>query len=243
LGKPCAFTGQSLISHMEGVEKLVREAFVEEGYAKIVRKRLSKIRQSLPHHPDFPEEVVEDAIVLTAVSHDLGKAVEYFQRQLTNDCSGRASFHPHEVLSGAYLIKAVADQSPLLPFITTAVMMHHHAMRVPDKKTLEKAQEVVRGGGKVVGAGELHKFLSRIKSFSLKEVGEITPDDVERLRLYINQVINSTPYTGVPTSSSLQVYSLFLLPLVVSDNLDSTRRGDDEDRRLFIVELKNIYGD
>jgi CRISPR/Cas system-associated endonuclease Cas3-HD len=41
----------------------------------------------------------------------------------------------------------------------------------------------------------------------------------------------------------LQVYSLFLLPLVVSDNLDSTRRGDDEDRRLFIVELKNIYGD
>ena len=206
MAKPCAFEGQSLLDHMKGVEEIVKRKFISDGYDLVVNKRMGRSDG-------------KDLVLLSSILHDIGKADERYQNQFDDECKakvGKFSFKDHEVISSAYALKAGLD-----PHVAMAVLLHHHAMRVPDEKVINSM-----GGAKLYMTEELCKYL---KSHGVECIDSLSRDEI-RAVMYL------------PKKVKPQFVSLLELPLVVSDNLDSQRRGDDDDRRVFISELKKLYG-
>jgi CRISPR-associated endonuclease/helicase Cas3 len=68
-------------------------------------------------------ERVEQALVLAALVHDLGKAAEGFQRSL-HSRQYRWEFR-HEVLSTALLLTAADSDDPIVRLTAAAVLTHH----------------------------------------------------------------------------------------------------------------------
>lgn len=78
-------------------------------------------------------EAVSKALVLAAVSHDLGKATKGFQRSLL-DSKYRWEFR-HEVLSAALLLVAPPPQDPWLTLAVAAVLTHHRDLDDQELRT------------------------------------------------------------------------------------------------------------
>lgn len=205
MAKPCAFEGQPLLDHMKGVEEIVKRKFLSDGYDLVVNKRMGR-------------NDGRDLIILSSILHDIGKADEKYQNQFDEACNAveKFSFKDHEVISSAYALKAGLD-----PYIAMAILLHHHAMRIPDEKVINSM-----GGAKIYMTEELCNYL---KSHGVECIDSISREEI-RAVMYL------------PKKVKPQFVSLLELPLVVSDNLDSQRRGDDSDRRAFISELKKLYG-
>lgn len=78
-------------------------------------------------------KAVSKALVLAAVSHDLGKATKGFQRSLL-DSKYRWEFR-HEVLSAALLLVAPPPQDLWLTLAVAAVLTHHRDLDDPELRT------------------------------------------------------------------------------------------------------------
>lgn len=99
--KPCAFTEHSLIDHIRGTVKIVRERYIDEGYHIAISSRLCI-------EPDEAEEI----LIASSALHDIGKSCGSYQAQFRDDCTpqdpGRASqisFIYHEILSASAAYK------------------------------------------------------------------------------------------------------------------------------------------
>lgn len=72
---------------------------------------------------------VRQALIVAALTHDLGKAAEGFQRALHSQ-KHRWEFR-HEVLSAAFLLKAAQPDDELMELIIAAVLTHHRDLDDP----------------------------------------------------------------------------------------------------------------
>ncbi|MCR4404360.1 MAG: CRISPR-associated endonuclease Cas3'' [Candidatus Acetothermia bacterium] len=74
-------------------------------------------------------EIVEQALVIAALTHDLGKAADGFQRALC-DRKFRWEFR-HEILSAALLLTAAQPDDELMELVIAAVLTHHRDLSDP----------------------------------------------------------------------------------------------------------------
>jgi len=115
-------------------------------------------------------ECVEQALVLAALAHDLGKAAEGFQKSLCNR-QYQWEFR-HEVLSTALLLTAADSSDPIVRLTAAAVLTHHRhldddqlqrdsalpSLREPD--ILQIVQQKFKGK-----ASELHTYWQWLRDF------------------------------------------------------------------------------
>lgn len=73
---------------------------------------------------------VRQALIVAALTHDLGKAAEGFQRAL-HDRKARWEFR-HEVLSAALLLAAAPNDDELMQLIIASVLTHHRDLNDPE---------------------------------------------------------------------------------------------------------------
>ena len=223
-GKPCAFKLQGLRDHIEGVAR-VAEAFIESSNLhKVAARRLG-----------LDPQLVKSYMILSAKAHDLGKAMDYYQRQFDESCkavSERFNFMDHEVFSGAMLmkakeevLKAYGDCELCFGAAVVAVLLHHHAMRVHDPTAItgSKRDEFLAKAGKVIKDG-----LDERLGFVIPE--EVTPRDLDRLAFNLVKLYGQT-------SRSSRAYLYFLTPLVIADYADGAKRVESEKRTFSLIVL------
>lgn len=113
---------------------------------------------------------VEQALVLAALAHDLGKAAEGFQRSLCNR-QYQWEFR-HEVLSTALLLTAADPSDPIVQLTAAAVLTHHRHLddnqlqrnsalpSLPEPDILQIVQQKFKGK-----ASELHAYWQWLQDF------------------------------------------------------------------------------
>jgi CRISPR-associated endonuclease Cas3-HD len=243
--KPCAFADQGLQEHVDGVKR-VAEEFIERSHLHLtVAKRMNYM--SIPAKP----EVVKDYMTLAATAHDLGKALKLYQDQFDEDCSpvsGRFSFYNHEVYSASILTLmrkdiegALGSCSECLQLAIAAVLWHHHAMRVHslDEKEAESLAVWLEKGGDFVGELELMKGL---------RVGNLTAKDVRKGLNSLYSWMHGGDYVNDDFDSLVErtndLLSAFVLPLVLADYADSSKREKSEkgDFSKLVEDLLDSWG-
>ncbi|MEM2300920.1 MAG: hypothetical protein QXR14_01765 [Sulfolobales archaeon] len=144
MNKPCAFSGQSLISHIEGSLRIAR-MLISEGYVDTVSLRLAKTLRGKVD-PGVLGDVVRDMIEISVIFHDIGKALKVFQDSYNDNClcirEGRCGFPYHEIFSAIYLYMFLVGLSkdfsrlygdallePMLMIPVASVINHMHALR------------------------------------------------------------------------------------------------------------------
>ena len=221
MSKPCAFKLQGLREHIIGVER-VAEAFIEASNLHRVAAR--RLGISNP-------ELVKSYMLLAAKAHDLGKAMEAYQSQFDDSCSpvtNKFNFVDHEVYSAIILLaeregvtKAYGDCDLCFNSAVSAVLLHHHAMRVHDEREITaKLKEYSQRLGRVVKDG-----LDEVMGFQLPE--SLGNRDLSRLASSINAIYGS----------SAGSYLYFLSPLVIADYADSSKRENSEKRTFSLIVL------
>ena len=223
-GKPCAFRLQGLRDHIEGVAK-VAEAFIESSNLhRVAARRLG-----------LDPQLVKSYMILAAKAHDLGKAMDYYQRQFDESCnavSERFNFTDHEVFSGAMLLKvkeevlkAYGDCELCFGAAVVAVLMHHHAMRIHDPTAITetKRNEFLTKVGRVVKGG-----LDGELGFTVPD--EVTTRDLDRLALNLIKLYGQASRTS-------RAYLYFLTPLVIADYADGAKREESEKRTFSLIVL------
>lgn len=264
--KPCAYRGQSLIRHTEGVLKYV-EKIIDNGYHETVSGRLRVLGIGTS-----PEEI-KQSIMIAGVFHDVGKAIEAYQVNYEDDCTpieGRASgFYLHEVFSAVYLKRvfdSLGEKSDLTHLTVLAVLDHLHAMgRTFDnfkeaftfdvtylsgehREIRDKFIHLIKTGGYIKREylSNLSDYISRRTGIETYHVHEALAEKisfeevVELMKSISNFEEDST------RRKKLKGYVLILLPILIGDNLDASesRRSDEStsSRTQFIEELKSALG-
>jgi CRISPR-associated endonuclease/helicase Cas3 len=115
-------------------------------------------------------ERVEQALVLAALAHDLGKAAEGFQQSLRNR-QQRWEFR-HEVLSAALLLAAADSNDPVARLAIAAILTHHRHLddaqlqsdsvlpALPEPDILKVATQKFQSKG-----NELHAYWQWLRDF------------------------------------------------------------------------------
>ena len=221
MSKPCAFKLQSLREHIIGVER-VAKAFIEASNLHRVAAR--RLGISNP-------ELMRSYMLLATKAHDLGKAMEVYQNKFDDSCNPineRFDFVDHEVYSATILLakkeevmRAYGDCELCFNSAVSAVLLHHHAMRVHDESEIkEKLEKYSLRPGKLVKDG-----LDEVIGFQLPE--SLRNRDLSRLASSINAIY----------SSSARSYLYFLTPLVIADYADSSKRKESEKRTFSLIVL------
>jgi len=251
---PCAFIGQSLEDHTKGVIKIIKKLFISDNYHEIVADRLR--RNGINVHPDN----VRQAILIAAGFHDIGKAIEYYQSNFDDQCNcitSYSSFPYHEIISAASILYPLTNvfSEELKFFIIMTITNHLIALRPYEGYDYEfnKVNKII--------SKNKNRFVSHEKICEIvwEETGiKIMPEEpnqklINDLKEYLKNLIQR-PTISINNSNMYytrhnyqKLYTLFLLPVVIGDNLDSSlEREKDESskkRRLFIDELKKYYGE
>jgi CRISPR-associated endonuclease Cas3-HD len=249
---PCAFAGQSLEDHTKGVIEIIKKLFISDNYHEVVADRLKRNR--IDAHPDD----VKRAILIAAGFHDIGKAIEYYQSNFNDQCSCiNCTFPYHEIFSASSILHPLTDvfSEELRFFIIMSIVNHLIALRPYEgyEYDFNKVNKII--------SKDKNKFVSceKICEIVYNETGiKIIPEEpnqelIEDLKNYLK---NSTQKPSISITNSnisyirhsyQKLYTLFLLPIVIGDNLDSSsKRKKDENskkRRLFIEELEKYYGE
>ncbi|MCE4607819.1 MAG: CRISPR-associated endonuclease Cas3'' [Caldisphaeraceae archaeon] len=236
--RPCAFSGQSLLEHLEGSVNIAKSFVNNYSYSKVVYSRIKPFIQGLR------EEDVLNGIYSTVFLHDIGKAVERYQEPFDDSCNAKASFNfmHHEIFSSAIAYEVLSGNNgssfdELLGYVVLAIMMHHEAMRIvnPNEKIVERlkvTEERILGIEKL-----LEKMLALIPGIKVKRVEFIDRKILDNFERWLGVVSNTSKNIKME-NRRLNLYTFFELPLIISDNLDSRRRGDEGRRRKFIAELE-----
>ncbi len=260
--KPCAFTKQSLITHTDNVIRYV-EKLIGSGYHETVAKRLKKLNL------DVSKEEVANYIILAAAFHDVGKAIQEYQRKFDSECNpidpGETSFYLHELFSSVILARVLSDHidDDLSILAILAVLNHLHAMR-----DYHKIRDILNPDLKYRSFNFSQKniFLSELLFIEKSNSDKIANYLSERCR--IDRVLISRSLTNkicldearhviklVRNAEEdsykrppMKGYVFFLLPVVIGDNIDAyhSRRNEKDkevsNRRFFIDELIHALG-
>jgi len=254
LKKPCAFKNQSLTQHLKEVVEIT-EKYLTLGYIKTIAQKFKM------NEIDAEEESLRELLLLTALFHDTGKAIEYYQQQFDERCNNitpKYSFYLHELFSAIYLqryFSAVRKYSEDLRYLSLlSVINHMHALRdYPElRKLLHPEQRVATNIKNMfekafVKSDYINVLKDAFASYTFLDVdcfckalnSKISLNECRELLSGIRDFENSKSFT--------KLYVLILFPLVVSDNIEAykSRRDDDEHRskHLFIEELKQMVGE
>lgn len=239
--KPCAFAGQTLLSHSLGSLNEARGVF-DEAYFKVVKRRMDFMASKL--QGDLDREFLlglrwEDWRELThflVAFHDVGKAAEYYQEQFHDWCEprkGRSSFFLHEIGSAVFLYKNQWRNEVVKMLAVLAVLNHLNAMRglhVPQlvesvKQGMLRLRKYAEGLLKELPKFNLDAFLEGDLTLADYQLG-----DAKDMMSWLSKLSNQR---GI-----VKGYTLLLLPVIVGDNLDSSEgRELDHDfhrkRRFF----------
>ncbi|BCU69801.1 CRISPR-associated endonuclease Cas3'' [Stygiolobus caldivivus] len=225
MGKPCAFTNQGLAEHSKGSLEWAKKV-LSDSYFRVTKRRLEK----------FGVEVTKEDMEVAVLLHDMGKAAEYYQGQFDDGCNplrGRPTFIYHEIGSALFFYKNVKDEG-LRTLVTLTELNHLNAVRgvsqlnpakLPVK--FDEGMLKLRKYGQVLLeelSGEYPVGGFRVDDYTFYDYNEML-EDLSRV---------NEPY--------LKLYSLFLAPVIVGDNLDSSHARSKEERRRFIRMLEKELG-
>lgn len=218
MSKPCAFTNQSLIDHAKGSLEEANNRF-NDNYYKVIGKRLgydySKVK-----------EYVKDLILL----HDLGKAAEGYQSQFDDNCkaSKDPGFIYHEVGGALYVYKEYEIDDELLRAMgVLSILNHLNAIRgVKDLKVQNVRPEYL----KLTKYGNV--FLSNMGFKPIQR--DYNQFDLREMLQWLDQI-------NIDHGDKLKLYTLFLAPLLVGDNLNSAYSRQINKKRRFISLLEGGF--
>lgn len=239
--KPCAFEKQSLIDHLVSSVNIARNFVEKYSYDKVVYNRMKYFVKGLEL------KHVLDGIILSVYLHDIGKGLERYQKSFDNECNSitkKYSFNNHEIFSAVIANEILNDDGQpwdeLINYIILAIIMHHESMRIIDPSIKLKDKLKIKYDENLLGYKQLFENLHNlISDINLKEISKIDLNSIEYLddRIkYISGIGSSNQIRQI--NRNLNLYNFFELPLIISDNFDSQRRGDDKSRRRFVNELK-----
>ncbi|ADX84851.1 CRISPR-associated endonuclease Cas3'' [Saccharolobus islandicus] len=221
--KPCAYEKQGLIDHAIGSYRVL-DGKISESYYKIISRRLE--RYGIVLDLNGVKEIVKDVVVL----HDIGKAGEYYQNQFDDNCNplkSNFSFIYHELGSALFFYNDydVEKAEEVKSLLTLAVLNHLNAIRgisdylvnkFPDKFD-EKMIKLNKYGSIML------QNLRGVISKSLK-VSDYTFDDYHDMLYAFSK--KSDKY--------LKLYNLFLAPIMLGDNLDSSLVRNNGSKTRFV---------
>ena len=227
--KPCAYTNQPLLEHSIGsYEKAVE--LISDSYYKVIVNRLNKMGISLT--VEEVKELVKDAVLL----HDIGKAGKYYQEKFDEECNPKTpspSFIYHEIGSALFFYYDYDADKKVRELLALSAINHLNAIRgigdfSPQNKPygfqdsmihLEEYGNVLLE--RLKDRGLLSKNV-KAKDYSFKDFSDM-------LYAFANKKGNYT---------YLKLYNLFLAPVMVGDNLDSSlvRSSDKKTRFVRLLE-------
>ncbi|ACP34799.1 CRISPR-associated HD domain protein [Sulfolobus islandicus L.S.2.15] len=224
--KPCAYEKQGLIDHAIGSYKVL-SGKISESYYKIISRRLE--RYGIFLDLNGVKEIVKDVVVL----HDMGKAGEYYQDQFDDNCNSlksNFSFIYHELGSALffyndYELIDVEKAEEVKSLLTLAVLNHLNAIRVISDYLVNKFPD---------------KFDERM--IKLNNYGSIM---LQNLRGVISKSLKVRDYTfdhyhdmlyafSKKSDKYLKLYNLFLAPIMLGDNLDSSLVRNNGSKTRFV---------
>ncbi len=241
--KPCAWTFQSLESHLEGALRYAQQISPQD--YSVISSRFRAVNVNIDN------EKLKEMIKIVTLLHDIGKACEEYQSKFEENCSckrEKPSFPLHEVPSAIsleysleYITKPeFSDEEKLL--MKLAVLLHMNAMRGINniKKDLKEFKLKYRTGWNYKAyKDKLESFLKQYK-IEVTLPSQITVKDAEDFIDKIYSVLNQRGY------EFLRLYCLIYYPLCIGDNLDAysfRKEGEvSESRAIFIRELKEVIG-
>ncbi|MCI2414684.1 MAG: CRISPR-associated endonuclease Cas3'' [Candidatus Aramenus sp.] len=214
--KPCAFDKQELLSHALGSVKMMEEMF-DGNYFEVVSKRLNKAVRGL----NVTKEDVKNLVTFLTAFHDLGKAAEIYQEQFDNNCNAlrkNTSFTFHELGGALFLWRNEWENQSLKVMSTLTVLNHLNAIR-NFNTTRHEMYKVKDGHLKLQKYGKelVNELLSnKVRNPFMKtyKVEDYTPADLQDM---FNELASYAT-----SSLKIKLYVLFLTPVIIGDNLDST---------------------
>lgn len=224
--KPCAFEDQGLYDHLKSVGEIAERFVLRTNLHKVVSRRLN-----------LSSDLVKNYLVFAAKYHDIGKAMEYYQKNFDDNCrsSGKFSFYNHEIFSAIILLIKKSDVMRVFghcelcfDLAVYSILMHHHAMRVHDVVKIVKNFDALKG---ICG----NVIVNDLNLLGITLPNKVSPNDINTLKNWLeNKVLNSINNS----------YLYFLLPLIISDYRDATnRKGTEKSDFTFIVEdILNSWG-
>lgn len=224
--KPCAYEKQGLIDHAIGSYRVL-DGKISESYYKIISRRLE--RYGIVLDLNGVKEIVKDVVVL----HDMGKAGEYYQNQFDDNCNplkSNFSFIYHELGSALFFYNDyepidVEKAEEVKSLLTLAVLNHLNAIRVISDYLVNKFPD---------------NFDERM--IKLNKYGSIM---LQNLRGVISKSLKVRDYTfgdyhdmlyafSKKSDKYLKLYNLFLAPIMLGDNLDSSLVRNNGSKTRFV---------
>ena len=215
--KPCAFTGQSLLDHSKGSLRVARKV-MSDSFIETAIKRLER----------FDVKVRREDFEIAVLLHDIGKAGEYYQDQFDEECNpvrGSPSFIYHEIGSAIFFYKNV-DDTVLRKMLVLAMLNHLNAIRGVSSLSVTKFPKGFNVG--MIKLRRYGKVLLEELGLNSYTVDDYSFDDYHDMLVELAR--SNEPY--------LKLYSLFLAPIIVGDNLDSSLARSRGERRRFIQVLE-----
>ncbi|QIW22821.1 CRISPR-associated endonuclease Cas3'' [Sulfolobus sp. S-194] len=217
--KPCAFTNQPLLDHSRGSLNAVKK-ILSDSYVQTARRRLEK----------FGIKVKKEDFELSVLLHDIGKAGEFYQTQFDDECSSRRtpSFLYHEIGSAIFFYRNIEDERLKL-LIALAELNHLNAIRSVSQLNPNSFPKRFNPG--MIKLKKFGKVILEELGLENLSVGDYTFDDYHEM---MGELVREN-------GSYLKLYSLFLSPIIVGDNLDSSlARGLNERRRFIHILEKEV---
>jgi len=230
--KPCAYTKQSLLDHSKGsYEDLDKLNLFDDNYYKVVVKRLNKFGLSLS--ADEVKDLIKDLVIL----HDIGKAAEFYQEQFDEECntlnSGTPSFLYHEIGSALFFYYDYKANKEIRELLALAALNHLNAIRgiwsysyYKPRGFDDKMLAIEEYGNKLLEELNERGLLSK----NVKNVRARNYSFDEFSRMAVSLIKRNIKY------KHLKLYTLFLAPVIVGDNLNSSSRLGSG-KRSFIKKL------
>lgn len=214
--KPCAFTGQTLLDHSLGSLKATRKV-MGDSYIETAIRRFRKLGLELKR------EYFELAVML----HDIGKAGEYYQAQFDDGCKPvkrEPTFLYHEIGSALFFFKNF--EYPIRKLLAITALNHLNAIRgLSDLDSKRFPRGFDLGMIRLKKYGKVILEQLGLESYSVEDY---TFDDY-------NEMLTELARSNEPF---LKLYSLFLAPVIIGDNLDSAMARSQGTKRRFIQILE-----
>ncbi|AAK41672.1 CRISPR-associated endonuclease Cas3'' [Saccharolobus solfataricus] len=229
--KPCAYEKQGLIDHAIGSYKVLHDK-ISESYYKVISRRLE--RYGIVLDLNGVKEIVKDVVVL----HDMGKAGEYYQNQFDDNCNplksnplkSRFSFIYHELGSALFFYNDyepinVEKAEEVRSLLTLAVINHLNAIRGISDYLLNRFPD---------NFDEEMIKLSKYGSILLENLRGIISKSL-KVRDYSFTDYHDMLYAFSKKSDKyLKLYNLFLAPIMLGDNLDSSLVRNNGSKTRFV---------
>ncbi|MEM4694058.1 MAG: CRISPR-associated endonuclease Cas3'' [Nitrososphaerota archaeon] len=243
---PYAYKDHPLIDHMKACLELIEQFTINNpSYLNIVSVRLLKSGLN-----KVDQKSIENMLKLGATIHDIGKAYKYYQEKLEKHGGG---FEYHEVFStvSCYKILLSSDFSledqKLGVLLLMAILNHHQAFREDIPLILMDVNSFIRKRLIHIVRKGLCDNVSSLESvlsvFGLT-IRDVFVNDQQEFQRLLNNIASMLRFYLKKKFDEnrrwLRLYTLFMLPIVLVDNLDAHERRGGVSSFLLINEFKKF---